>query len=166
MFRPEKDVMAIERFPVEAGHVMLFARAVGDPNPVYFDPSSDGARSMGGLIAPPTFTMAGQQFDAEGVRPRPGVAWFGSGRDASGGERATTGALHAEQHFKYHRPLRVGDVLTATLREGDTWSKESKRGGKLVFSEHITDYFDEGGELVVTARMIRVITERPVTQEG
>ena len=27
--------MAIESFPVEATHIMMFARAVGDPNPVY-----------------------------------------------------------------------------------------------------------------------------------
>ena len=28
--------MAVERFPVEAGHIMLFARAIGDPNPAYY----------------------------------------------------------------------------------------------------------------------------------
>ena len=29
--------MGTFRFPVEAGQIMLFARAVGDPNPVYSD---------------------------------------------------------------------------------------------------------------------------------
>lgn len=29
--------MAVKRFPIEAGHVMMFARSIGDPNPVYFD---------------------------------------------------------------------------------------------------------------------------------
>ena len=24
-------------FPVEAGHIMMFARGVGDPNPIYAD---------------------------------------------------------------------------------------------------------------------------------
>ena len=32
----EEDTMTIERFPVEAGHIMLFARAIGDDNPVYY----------------------------------------------------------------------------------------------------------------------------------
>jgi hypothetical protein len=25
------------RFPVEAGHILTFARSIGDPNPVYVD---------------------------------------------------------------------------------------------------------------------------------
>ena len=41
--------MAVDRFPVEAGHVMMFARAIGDPNPVYYDEeyarTPDGWRS-------------------------------------------------------------------------------------------------------------------------
>jgi acyl-CoA thioesterase FadM len=28
------------------------------------------------------------------------------------------GGLHAEQHFGYHRPVRVGDVLTGASRPG------------------------------------------------
>ena len=29
--------MAVKRFVVEAGHIELFARAIGDPNPIYAD---------------------------------------------------------------------------------------------------------------------------------
>ena len=29
--------MPAERFPVEAGHIMMFARAIADPNPIYRD---------------------------------------------------------------------------------------------------------------------------------
>ena len=29
--------MAVEKFPIEAGHIMLFARAVGDDNQIYYD---------------------------------------------------------------------------------------------------------------------------------
>ena len=29
--------MTVERFPIEAGHIMMFARAIGDDNPVYYD---------------------------------------------------------------------------------------------------------------------------------
>jgi len=72
--------MVAERFPVEAGHVMMFARAIGDLNPVYSDPEGPEARRAGGVLAPPTFTMAAAQFDPENpLRPRPGEAWFGSG---------------------------------------------------------------------------------------
>ena len=34
--------------------------------------------------------------------------------------------LHAEQHFEYHKPVKAGDVLTATTKPGNTWEKEAK----------------------------------------
>jgi hypothetical protein len=181
--------MAAERFPVEYGHVMMFARSIGDTNPVYSDPEHAATTEVGSIIAPPTFVQAGAQFDPEyGLRPHPDRPWHGSGKEASGLARrraessgaegtSSTGAkgnggraggggggggLHAEQHYEYHRPLRVGDVLTATTRRGESWEKEGRRAGKLVFSESITEYRDAEGELVVTARSVGVRTERPV----
>jgi acyl dehydratase len=151
--------MTVARFPVEATHILLFARAIGDENPVYTDPSSADAAEFGGVIAPPTFTMAGSQFDPENpLRPKKGEPWFGSGATPSGAEVARTGRLHAEQHFEYHRPLLAGMTLTATEHEGATWEKVSKRGGTLIFEEKIIDYNDAAtGEPVVTARFITVI---------
>jgi len=70
--------------------------------------------------------------------------------------------LHAEQHYIYHRALRVGDVLTATTRPGERWEKEGRRAGRLLFSETITEFRDQNGELVVTARAVGVRTERVV----
>ena len=158
--------MAIDRFPVEASHILMFARAVGDPNPVY-DPSATAPEDM---VAPPTFAQASAQFDPDYfLRPKVGQPWFGSGREPSGvvrqegaGSGGGGGGLHAEQHFEYHRPLRAGDVLTATSVPGKTWEKQGKRAGKLVFAEAVTEYRDQDGELVVTARGIGVRTERPV----
>jgi photosystem II stability/assembly factor-like uncharacterized protein len=53
-------------------------------------------------------------------------------------------------------------VLTATTQPGKTWERESQRAGKLVFSESVTEYRDQKGELVITARGVGVRTERPV----
>ena len=39
------------------------------------------------------------------------------------------------------------------------------RAGKLVFSESVTEYRDQNGELVVTARGVGVRTERPAKTE-
>ncbi len=50
-------------FPVEAGHIMLFARAVGDPNPVYADAEYAASTEVGSVIAPPTFVQASAQWD-------------------------------------------------------------------------------------------------------
>lgn len=174
--------MTIKRFPIEASHIMMFARSVGDDNPVYHDAEAAAATQVGGLIAPPTFGAAGAQFDPDyPLRPKAGVPWFGSGKHPSGlkrdeptkaaesngkapasGRGSGGGGLHAEQHYEYHRPLRPGDVLTAKYLEGKTWEKQSKRAGLLKFSERITEFYDQKGELVLTARSVGMRTERVI----
>jgi hypothetical protein len=166
------------RFPVEAGHIMMFARAIGDANPRYYEETAGSE----GVVAPPTFVQASAQFDPDyPLRPKIGHPWFGSGRDPAGpppsfagGGRGRGGGsgggggggtgLHAEQHFEYTRPVRPGDVLTWTTRPGKTWEKQGRRGGRLVFSEMVTEYRDQQGELVVTARSVGVRTEKPVEE--
>ena len=159
--------MPVDSFPVEPGAIMLFARAIGDPNPIYHDEDYASGTQVGGLIAPPTFVQSSAQYDPDyPLRPKFGEPWFGSGREATGGTRQVGGGgggLHAEQEFTYHRHLRPGDVLTATVRAGDSWEKQG-RSGRLVFSETVTEYRDAEGELVVTARSVGVRTERPVTE--
>ena len=179
--------MADPKFPVEASHIMMFARAVGDANPIYHDADHAKGTEPGGIIAPPTFAQASAQFQpGYRLRPKIGEPWFGSGATPSGtlhppggqaaGEKkdgedgkkpsgAAAGGLHAEQHFTYHRQLRPGDVLSMTTKPGKTWEKQGKRAGKLVFSETITEYRDPDGELVVTARGVGVRTERVIEQD-
>jgi N-terminal half of MaoC dehydratase len=151
-------------FPVEAGHILMFQRSIGEP-----EPATD--------LAPPTFVQASAQFDPDYVlRPKVGEPWFGSGgtptgatkSPATGGGGAGGGGtgLHAEQRYEYHRPVRAGDVLTATTRPGNRWTKTGRRGGTLNFIEQVTEYRDRAGELVVTATSVGVITERVVEQEG
>jgi hypothetical protein len=168
--------VAAERFPVEEGHILAFARAIGDTNPAYVGPDA---------VAPPTFVIASAQFDPDyPLRPKPGQRWFGSGstpsgRTAGGGGGSGSGGgdggsggggggggLHAEQRFEYHRPLRAGDVLTATTTRGRTWEKQGRRGGKLLFAESVTEYRDADGELVVTATSVGVRTEKVPEQPG
>ena len=158
--------MAVERFPVEETHILMFARAIGDENPVYTDPSSSEAAEFGGVIAPPTFTSASMQFDPDAfLRPKLGEPWFGSAKEPSGAEIESTGRLHAEQHFEYHRPLVAGEVLTAVQRAGETWEKQSKRGGTLRFEEIFIDYLSAAtGEPVVTARAVSVLPPPPEQQ--
>jgi len=172
--------MTVKKFPIEASHILMFARAINDPNPIYSDEEYARKSEVGGVIAPPTFTQASAQFDPEYfLRPKIGQPWFGSAKEptgikpraATGGgsggapSGAAAGGLHAEQHFEYHRPLRAGDLLTAVNKPGKTWEKEGRRGGKLHFSESITEYYDPSGQLVVTARGVGVRTERVIEQK-
>ncbi|UGQ11257.1 MaoC family dehydratase N-terminal domain-containing protein [Yinghuangia sp. ASG 101] len=154
--------MAVTAFPVEAGHLLVFARAIGDHDPAYHaDLADPGARP----VAPPTFTMAAAHHDDEyPLRPLPGKEWFGSGAGAGFTLDGADG-LHAEQHFEYHRPLRVGDVLSGSTRQGRSWEKTG-RAGVLRFTEQITEYRDATGGLVVTARSVGVTTQAPTTEPG
>lgn len=142
-------------FPVEALHVRTFGRAVGD---VHADDASYD-------VAPPTFVIASAQADpAFPLRPVPGERWYGSGREATGygpdDVDPAAGVLYAEQHFDVERPVRVGDVLTPTVRPGRTWEKEGRRGGTLSFFEEITEYRDADDALVVTGTLVGVRTTR------
>jgi acyl dehydratase len=161
--------MPAEKFPIEAGHIMLFARSVGDANPIYYDADHAASTEVGHQIAPPTFVQAADHYDPEyDRRPRSDEPWYGSGREPIGSGTppgAETGGLgfHAEQSFEYHRPLRPGETLTASVREGKRWEKQGRRGGRLIFTETISEFRDDAGELVVTASFIGVGTEKQVT---
>ena len=166
--------MAIDKFLVEASHVMMFARSVGDANPVYHDEEYAKTSDVGGILAPPTFAQSSAQFDPNYfLRPKiGGEGWFGSGKEASGakpssgsGESGGGGAamgLHAEQHFEYHLPVKAGDVLSANTTPGNSRETESKRAGKLKFSESVTEYRNQNGDVVSTATGVGVQTERAV----
>ena len=161
--------MATDKFPLEAGHIMMFARAIGDDNQVYYDEEYAKSKQQPGVIAPPTFAQASAPFDPDYfLRPKIGQEWFGSAKGptgittkSEGSSGGGGGGLHAEQHFEYHQPLTAGDVLTATSFPGKSWEKEGRRGGKLSFNESVTEYRNQAGELVITARGVGVRTERP-----
>lgn len=164
--------MAIDKFLIEASHIMMFARSVGDSNPIYHDEDYAKSTELGGIIPPPTFAQSSAQFDPEYfLRPKVGGdGWFGSGKEAtgskpssgSGGGGGAAMGLHAEQHFEYHLPVKAGDTLSATTKPGKAWEKESKRAGKLKFSESVTEYRNQNGDLVITATGVGVQTERAV----
>lgn len=159
--------MAEVRFPIEAGHIMTFARAIGDPNPAYH---ADRQPPGGRVIAPPTFTIASAQFDPEyGARPRIGEPWKGSGKAPTGTPDAIPAGgtgLYAEQHFEYHAPVVAGDVLTGESRPGRSWDKPGRRGGKLEFHESVTEWRNQRNELVVTSRKVVVYTSQTVSQSA
>ena len=165
--------MSEHDFPIEASHVKMFAHAIGDGNPIYHDANYSGQTDQGSIIAPPTFLKANHHFDPESnLRPKLDEAWRGSGKYATnqlqkdGEDRSTPEpeTLHAEQHFEYHRHVRVGDVLTPKSRAGKSWEKQGKRSGKLIFSERITEHRDQDGQLVVTETSVGVKTERVIEQ--
>ena len=161
------------RFPVDRTGILLFASALGETNPIYYDEAHAKTTPLGGVIAPPTFAISSAHwnpdFGLRGIRkipapkPRPPVAQAGGeagGRSGGGLARL----LHGEQRFEYHQPIRPGMKLTVATKPGKTWTKEGKRGGSLRFSESVSEYRDEKGELVVTTTSVSVLTEKAVEQ--
>jgi hypothetical protein len=152
-------------FPVDRTQVMLFARSLRDINPVYWDPGHPETKARGGIIVPPTFVQCSAHWQPDYpldlTRPRPEGA---QPRREGGGGGGLGRGLHAEQHYEYHHPIHVGDTLTVTTRPGKQWEKEGRRGGKLRFSETVTEYRNQDGVLCVTATSVGVQTERAVDQ--
>ena len=71
--------MAIDKFLVEASHIMMFARSIGDDNPDYYDEDHKSESGSEGIIAPPTFAQSSAQFDPDYfLRPKQAV-WDGLG---------------------------------------------------------------------------------------
>jgi hypothetical protein len=140
---PESSTATIDWFPIEAGHIHVFAGAIGD------DVSPDG-------LTPPTFGIAGPHFDPNyPLRPRPGRPWIASSTLAE--DSLTGSTLHAEQQFHHHRQVRAGDVLHAVSFARNAWQKQGRRG-LLYFAETITELRDASDELVIMARATTVGT--------
>ena len=105
--------------PCEASRVkiMEFARAIGDPNPVYRDQAAARQAGYPDVIAPPTFAI---------VAALP--ASIAAAREMLPGTGATT-IVHVDQRFEYTRPIRAGDVLHA---ESAVTSVRELRGTAMI----------------------------------
>ena len=104
-----RSTRAAGTFEVSREHIRRFADAIGDPNPVYRDPEAAKALGHPDVIAPPTFltTVGSSLRDGNGPIFHPDL-----GLDYRR-------VVHGEQRYVHHRPVRPGDVLTATTTVDD-----------------------------------------------
>jgi acyl dehydratase len=136
------------RFPVEAGKVREFARAVlDDDNPIYWDVEYARARGLPAPIVPPTFVQA---------------AAFWRPATPSAAARNLLRVLHGEQEFDYVHPLYVGDVLTVTTAKIQEFAKTGRRGGTMTFTVYETTYTNQHGQVCVQARSTTIETGQEV----
>jgi acyl dehydratase len=96
--------------PIEWGKVREFARAVKDPNPVYFDPEL-AKKECGGVPIPVTFLQTSAFWQT--AESMPSLDMFDMRR-----------ILHGEQEFEFFNPILVGDTLTGVARVADLYEKE------------------------------------------
>jgi hypothetical protein len=127
---------------VERGKIYELARAVKAEHPAYFEKNP---------VAPPIFLTT--TFLWESLVPGSNP-WEKVAMDQRRG-------MHAEQEYIFHGPPpRAGARLTCTSRIESIFEKVGKRGGKMVFAVMVTEFHDEAGKLVATARLTGVETER------
>ena len=113
--------MAVKTFPVEASHILMFARAINDPNPIYSDAEFAARSEVGGVIAPPTFTQSSAQFDPDYfLRPKIGQPWFGSGKEPTGAVRRAPRAPAGGARSKRARPALPPAACTPSSTSSTT----------------------------------------------
>ena len=120
--------------------VREFARAVFADDPQHTDPAAAQALGYPDVVAPPTFAMVIQDLTLQQLLAEPdsGIAL----------ERT----IHAEQRFRYSRPIVAGDELTAQLSISGV---RAMGKGAMVTSE--AEITDAAGAHVVTATSVLLV---------
>ena len=98
---------------VEKGRLRLFAKAIGETDPVYIDEQAAQAAGHRSLLVPPTFF-----FCLEMERADP-YDWFKALGIPLGQ------VLHGEQSFTYHRIAYAGETLTFSAELLDIYEKKN-----------------------------------------
>lgn len=122
--------------------VREFARAVFSDAPVHVDPEAARALGYRDVVAPPTFAMVVQDLTLQQLLAEPDA-----GIELSR-------LIHAEQRFRYTRPIVAGDELTATL---SVTGVRTVGGNAMITSE--AEIRDVAGEHVVTATSVLLAGE-------
>ena len=125
-------VVAVEyEFPIERGHILAFARSLGEESPKYV---RDGTVSGEGdhlVTAPPTFLQASVRFaPSHAFRTDHSEAPTTLDRDADVHHLSEDGGgtfFHAEQHFEYRRAVVAGETLRVVVGE----ARSSRRSAQF-----------------------------------
>lgn len=122
--------------------VREFARAVFADAPQHTDPAAARALGYADVVAPPTFAMVVQDLTLQQLLGDPD-----SGIELSR-------LVHAEQRFRYTRPIVAGDELTATL---SVTGIRTLGGNAMITSE--AEIVDADGAHVVTTTSVLLAGE-------
>jgi acyl dehydratase len=103
-------------FEYEVGREKIreYARAVGEENPVYFDPDAARAAGFRNVVAPPMFCVV---YSAGGMGPAvldPELAIN------------LMMMVHGQQDFEWGEPVVAGDVITTEVEVKDMYEKDGK----------------------------------------
>jgi len=129
------------RFPpfqvrLDEARLRLFAKAIGESNPIYTEPAAAREAGYRGLPMPPTYAFClGKDI------PDPADVLHLLGIDYAA-------VLHGEQAFHYHAAACAGDVLDGTKMITDIYERKA---GALGFVALETRFSQATGEAVCEA---------------
>ncbi|WP_314507622.1 MaoC family dehydratase N-terminal domain-containing protein [uncultured Microbacterium sp.] len=122
--------------------VREFARAVFADDPQHLDPAAARALGYPDVVAPATFAIVVQEQTLQQLLAQPDSGIV------------LQNVLHAEQRFRYTRPIVAGDELTGTLT---VTAVRGMRGSAMVTSD--AEITDATGAHVVTATSVLLVGE-------
>ena len=145
-----KSTLATERGPVTR-----FAESVLSSSPVYQRRDAAQAAGFDDIPVPPTwfFSAGGHWGTYPEQQPADATPDVNPTMEIIGKLMAKGGlVLHGEEEFTYHKPVTVGMTVRS---EGEVVDLYEKPTGDKVMTFLVTEtkYFDESGDLAVTARM-------------
>lgn len=127
-------------FKVESGKIREFILAIGDPNPIYVDPTEAKKAGFKDIVAPPTFATAielwgGQNFEqlCQKLQVNP------------------LRVLHGEQEYQYFQPIYPGDEISFSTKVIGVDQKQGK-AGKMNLIQVETQFNNQTGQRVLVAR--------------
>ena len=127
---------------VEAGQLAFFAKAVGDPNPVFTDELTATDSGYQSLPAPPTFG-----FSLNLATPNPFAYMQEMGIPLGR-------VLHGEQQFEYINPIVAGDEITLQRTISDI---QVKKGGKMEIIKEKVTLTNQDGDIVQKMAVTTVV---------
>ena len=130
---------------LEKGRLRLFAKAIGETNPIYTDEAAARAAGLRSLPMPPTYPFClGKDI------PDPFDTLHLFGLDFAE-------ILHGEQRFRYHAPACAGESLYGQKRVSGIYARKN---GALEFIVVITEFKDGEGRMVCEAEQTIVVQRR------
>jgi acyl dehydratase len=126
-------------YDIERGAIRKFARAIGDPNPIYVEESAAREAGYRGVVAPPTFV----RLLVPGPESRPFPEPF---------QRV----LDAGSTYRFEEPLITGDRVTVVSKLADVFEKQG-RLGTMLFKVREISYRNQAG-IVAAVQRSTIIT--------
>jgi acyl dehydratase len=136
--------VAERRHLVTALDIAKFAQAIGERNPIHFDPAAAQAAGHADVVAPPLFFQT-MTYDPVALELLPAD---GSPIELDVPVPATR-AMGGSSEYTLKRPARAGEWINVRSRLNDVQAKRGKSGPLYAIIVQ-TDFIDAGGTLVAS----------------